>query len=140
RVRLQTEQDPDKPNPTFIPVANDFAEWLARRTGGYAASSVLEAALSIPSTAHFLGGAPIGADAEHGVIDSDQRVFGYSNLLVCDGSAVPANVGVNPSLTITAMTERAMSRIEPKEAPGEVVARTTNRARLPLWRSRESTT
>jgi cholesterol oxidase len=110
-VRLQTEQDPTRPNPTFIPVANEAAEWLARRTGGVAQSSVMEATMNIPSTAHILGGAVIGHDPEHGVVDADQRVFGYENLLVCDGAAVPANVGVNPSLTITALAERAMSRI-----------------------------
>jgi cholesterol oxidase len=110
-VRLQTEQDPSRPNPTFIPVANEAAEWLARRTGGIAQSSVMEATMNIPSTAHILGGAVIGADPEHGVVDAEQRVFGYENLLVCDGAAVPANVGVNPSLTITALAEHAMSRI-----------------------------
>ena len=110
-VRLQTEQDPTRPNPTFIPVANEAAEWLARRTGGIAQSSVMEATLNIPTTAHILGGAVIGRDPEHGVVDGDQRVFGYENLLVCDGAAVPANVGVNPSLTITALAEHAMSRI-----------------------------
>ena len=110
-VRLQTEQDPTRPNPTFIPVANEAAEWLARRTGGVAQSSVMEATLNIPTTAHILGGAVIGADPDHGVVDADQRVFGYENLLVCDGAAVPANVGVNPSLTITALAEHAMSRI-----------------------------
>lgn len=115
-VRLQTEQDPNRPNPTFIPVANEAAEWLAKRTGGIAQSSVMEALLNIPSTAHILGGAVIGADPDHGVVDADQRVFGYENLLVCDGAAVPANVGVNPSLTITALAERAMSRIPPAGA------------------------
>lgn len=110
-VRLQTEQDPDRPNPTFIPVANEAAEWLAKRTGGIAQSSVMEALLNIPSTAHILGGAVIASDPDRGVVDADQRVFGYENLLVCDGAAVPANVGVNPSLTITALAERAMSRI-----------------------------
>ncbi len=112
-VRLQTEQDPSRPNPTFIPVANEAAAWLAERTGGIAQSSVMEATLNVPSTAHILGGAVIGADPECGVVDADQRVFGYENLLVCDGAAVPANVGVNPSLTITALAERAMSRIPP---------------------------
>ena len=115
KVKLQTEQDPNNPNPTFIPIANHFAEWLAKRTNGVAASSIFESLLSIPSTAHFLGGAPIGSDAEHGVIDADHRVYGYENLLVCDGSAVPANVGVNPSLTITAMSERAMSKVAPAD-------------------------
>ncbi|HKG02050.1 MAG TPA: GMC family oxidoreductase [Conexibacter sp.] len=119
-VRLQTEQDTSRPNPTFIPVANEAAEWLASRTGGIAQSSVMEALLNIPSTAHILGGAVIARDPEHGVVDASQRVFGYENLLVCDGAAVPANVGVNPSLTITALAEHAMSRIPP--AGGEQVA------------------
>ncbi|HZV74764.1 MAG TPA: GMC family oxidoreductase [Conexibacter sp.] len=112
-VRLQTEQDSERPNPTFIPVANEAAEWLAKRTGGVAQSSVMEATMNIPSTAHILGGAVIAADPDHGVVDAGQRVFGYENLLVCDGAAVPANVGVNPSLTITALAEHAMSRIAP---------------------------
>ena len=57
----------------------------------------------------------IGASPEEGVVDAKQRVFGYENLLVCDGAAIPANVGVNPSLTITALAEHAMSQIQPRE-------------------------
>ncbi len=114
-VRLQTEQDPEKPNPTFIPVANEAAEWIAERTGGVAQSSLTEALMNIPTTAHILGGAVIGHGPEDGVVDADQRVFGYENLLVCDGAAIPANVGVNPSLTITALAEHAMSKVPPKE-------------------------
>ncbi len=110
-VRLQTEQDPDRPTPTFIPVANEAAEWLAERTGGIAQSSVNEALMNVPTTAHILGGAVIGHSPEDGVVDRDQRVFGYENLLVCDGAAVPANVGVNPSLTIAALAEHAISQI-----------------------------
>jgi cholesterol oxidase len=110
-VILQTEQDPEKPNPTFIPVANEAAEWLAERTGGVAQSSVTEALFNVPTTAHILGGAVIGHSPEDGVVDGNQRVFGYENLLVCDGSAVPANVGVNPSLTITALAEHAMAAV-----------------------------
>jgi len=60
----------------------------------------------------------IAADATQGVLDAEQRVFGYENLLVCDGSAIPANVGVNPSLTITALAEHAMSRVPPATAAG----------------------
>jgi cholesterol oxidase len=108
---LSTEQDPERPNPTFIPVANKAAEWLAKRTGGIAQSSVMEALFNIPTTAHILGGAVIGRDSTQGVVDARQRVFGYENLMVCDGSAVPANVGVNPSLTITALAEHAMSHV-----------------------------
>jgi cholesterol oxidase len=114
-VRLQTEQDPSKPNPTFIPVANEAAEWLAQRTGGVAQSSVTEALMNIPTTAHILGGAVIGHGPEDGVVDASQRVFGYENLLVCDGAAIPANVGVNPSLTIAALAEHSMSRVPPKD-------------------------
>jgi cholesterol oxidase len=113
-VSLTTEQDPEKPNPTFIPVANAAAEFLAAHTGGVASSGVLEAAMNIPTTAHILGGAVIGADAAHGVIDRHHRVFGYENLLVCDGAAMPANPGVNPSLTITALSELAMTHVPPK--------------------------
>jgi cholesterol oxidase len=113
---LQTEQDPERPNPTFIPIANKAAEWFAERTGGIAQSALTEALFNIPSTAHILGGAVIGADPEHGVVDAGQRVFGYENLLVCDGAAVPANVGVNPSLTITALAEHAISLVPPRVA------------------------
>jgi cholesterol oxidase len=120
-VRLRTEQDPEKPNPTFIPVANEAAEWLAERTGGIAQSSVNEALMNVPTTAHILGGAVIGHGPEDGVVDSRQRVFGYENLLVCDGAAIPANVGVNPSLTITALAEHAMSHI-PEAATQERAA------------------
>jgi cholesterol oxidase len=108
---LQTEQDPERPIPTFIPVANQAAEWFAKRTGGIAQSSLTEALFNIPTTAHILGGAVIAPDPQRGVVDARQRVFGYENLLVCDGSAIPANVGVNPSLTITALAEHAMSHV-----------------------------
>jgi cholesterol oxidase len=114
---LTTEQDPEKPNPTFIPIANQAAEWFAHRTGGVAQSSLTEALFNIPTTAHILGGAVIAADPERGVVDARQRVFGYENLLVCDGAAVPANVGVNPSLTITALAEHAMSHVPAAHAP-----------------------
>jgi cholesterol oxidase len=113
---LKTEQDPEKPIPTFIPIANQAAEWLAKRTGGIAQSSVTEALFNIPTTAHILGGAVIAPDPSRGVIDARQRVYGYENLLVCDGSAIPANVGVNPSLTITALAEHAMSHVPSADA------------------------
>ena len=114
-VRLQTEQDPERPNPTYIPAAEQATRWFAKRTGGIAQSGLTESALNIPTTAHILGGAVIGDTPEDGVIDLQHRVFGYRNLLVTDGSAMPANPGVNPSLTITAMAERAMSFVPPKD-------------------------
>jgi cholesterol oxidase len=112
-VAMTTEQDPLHPNPTSIPAAYDAARWFAERLGGDAYMGITEGLFAIPTTAHILGGAVIGDSPETGVIDSQHRVFGYENLLVCDGSAVPANVGANPSLTITAMTERAMTFIPP---------------------------
>jgi cholesterol oxidase len=114
-VKLQTEQDPERPNPTYIPVAGHAAEWFAERTGGIAQSGLTESILNIPTTAHILGGAVIGADPGRGVVDASNRAFGYENLLVCDGAAVPANPGVNPSLTIAALAERAMSRVPARE-------------------------
>ncbi len=113
-VALTTEQDPLHPNPDKVPAAYAAARWFAQRVGGEAYSSVPEAAFAIPITAHILGGAVIAADASSGVVDAQHRVFGYQNLLVTDGAAVPANVGANPSLTITALAERAMSFIPPK--------------------------
>jgi cholesterol oxidase len=97
--------------PAYIPVANQVARMFARRVGGIPASAVNEVALNIPTTAHILGGCSIGADAAHGVVDTNHRIFGYEGLYVCDGSVIPANLGVNPSLTITAMSERAMSLV-----------------------------
>jgi len=113
-VSLKTEQDPEKPNPTFIAVANEAAAFLAKEKGGIAQSGVLEALGNIPTTAHILGGAVVAPDAARGVVDHRHRVFGYENMLICDGSTVPANPGVNPSLTITAMSEHAMSLMPAK--------------------------
>ncbi len=101
--------------PTYIPVANAFARRLAEKTGGLPQSSYNEVLLDIPTTAHILGGACMGETNELGVIDAENRVYGYENMLVCDGSMIPANPGVNPSLSITAFTERAMSFIPPRE-------------------------
>jgi cholesterol oxidase len=100
--------------PTNIPAANAFAERAAAKFGGIAMTSVPEILFDLPMTAHCIGGCVMGPDAAHGVIDSQHRVFGYDNLFVIDGSAVGANLGVNPSLTITALAERAMSFIPPK--------------------------
>ncbi len=99
--------------PTFIPAANEFAEKFAELAGGTAMSMLPEILFNVPGTAHCLGGCVIADSPEHGVVDYRNRVFGYKNMYVCDGSVVAANLGVNPSLTITALTERAMSFIPP---------------------------
>ncbi|MCA9685618.1 MAG: GMC family oxidoreductase, partial [Myxococcales bacterium] len=99
-----------------IPEATELAEAVAEKTGGFVGSIMTETALNIPTTAHILGGACMGKDADEGVIDENHRVFGYPGLYVIDGSAISANPGVNPSLTITALAERAMSKIPCKQA------------------------
>jgi cholesterol oxidase len=95
--------------PTYIPAANEFAEKFARIAGGTAMSMLPEILFDVPGTAHCLGGCAMADSRERGVVDARHRVFGYKNLYVCDGSVVSANLGVNPSLTITALAERAMS-------------------------------
>ena len=97
--------------PTYIPKANEFARQFAQLAGGTAMSMLPEILFDIPGTAHCIGGCVIADSAEHGVVDHHHRVFGYSNMYICDGSVVAANLGVNPSLTITALAERAMSFI-----------------------------
>jgi cholesterol oxidase len=113
-IALTTQQDPETPNPTFIAEGNAAAAWLAERTGGFAQSMVPEAVADIPSTAHILGGAVIGRDAGTGVVDALGRAFGYRNLIICDGSILPANPGVNPSLTIAALAEHVVAAIPAK--------------------------
>ena len=102
--------------PTNIPAANELALRAAERFGGIAITSSTEILFDMPMTAHCIGGCVMGEDAAHGVIDAQHRVFNYRNLYVIDGSAVGANLGVNPSLTITALAERAMSFIPPASA------------------------
>lgn len=99
--------------PTYIPQANRFAEKLSREFKGTPLTSLTEIFFDVPTTAHILGGAAMGADPHSGVIDSHNRVFGYKNLYVCDGSMIGANLGVNPSLTITALAEYAMHQVKP---------------------------
>jgi cholesterol oxidase len=99
--------------PTFIPAANAFAEKFAAMCGGTAMSMLPEILFNVPGTAHCLGGCTIGRSRDDGVVDAQHRVFGYKNMYVCDGSVVAANLGVNPSLTITALAERAMSFVPP---------------------------
>jgi cholesterol oxidase len=102
--------------PTYIPKANQFAEKFAQLTGGFAMSMVPEILFNVPGTAHCIGGCVIADSPDHGVVDSHHRVFGYKNMYICDGSVVAANLGVNPSLTITALAERAMSFVPSAEA------------------------
>jgi len=105
---LTARQGHGSPNPVHIPEGAQAARLLAEQINGQAGTNLGEV-LGMPLTAHFLGGCPIAADPEHGVIDPYHRVHGYPGISVVDGSAVSANLGVNPSLTITAQAERAMA-------------------------------
>jgi cholesterol oxidase len=108
RFKLTSSQGHGEPNPTWIPAGNDAARRVAAKIDGIAGGTLGEIA-NIPMTAHFIGGCAIGASPDDGVIDPWHRVYGHEGLHVVDGSAVSANLGVNPSLTITAQAERAMS-------------------------------
>ena len=99
----------DVPIPTYLPEANDFARRLAAAMNGFARSAVTEVFLDRPVTAHILGGCAIGTGPHDGVVDDRQRVFGYDHLWVVDGTVIPANLGVNPVLTILGFAERAMA-------------------------------
>jgi cholesterol oxidase len=108
RDKLVSRQGHGEPNPTWIPAGNEVTRRLAERINGVPGGSVGELA-NVPMTAHIIGGAAIGLTADDGVVDPWQRLHGYDGLHVTDGSAVTANLGVNPSLTITAQAERAMA-------------------------------
>jgi cholesterol oxidase len=106
--RLLTRQGEGEPNPSWIPMAHDITRRFATKVEGDPYGLIMDV-FDIPSTAHYIGGAVIGDSPETGVIDPYQRIYGYAGLHVVDGSAVTANLGVNPSLTITAQAERALA-------------------------------
>ncbi|MEU8341918.1 GMC family oxidoreductase [Spirillospora sp. NPDC048832] len=123
RRRLVARQGDGEPNPTWIPIAHDAVRKLAEELDATPGGTWFDL-FNIPTTAHFIGGCVIGETAEDGVIDPYHRVHGYPGLYIVDGSAVTANLGVNPSLTITAQAERAMAfwpnrgEKDPRPEPG----------------------
>ena len=123
RRRLTSRQGHGQPNPTWIPLGHDAVRLMAEAVDGTPGSSLGEP-FGRPMTAHFIGGCTIGESAQTGVIDAYHRVHGHPGLSVVDGSAISANLGVNPSLTITAQAERAMAlwpnrgQPDPRPAPG----------------------
>jgi cholesterol oxidase len=102
-----------RPTP-FIPESVQLIKEYSAAVNGVSTSFALETIAGIPSTAHILGGAVMGADPSEGVIDKNNKIFGYENLYIIDGSMISANPGVNPSLSITAIAERAMDQIHAK--------------------------
>ena len=112
---MNTKVAEGKKPSAFIPESLKLAKQYANITKGKETVFGLEPLAGIPSTAHILGGAVMGEDSSKGVIDKDNKVFGYDNMFICDGSMISANPGVNPSLSITAISERAMSKIPNKK-------------------------
>lgn len=108
RWKLTSRQGDGEPNPTWIPAANEASRRIAEKIDGFPMGSLGDL-IDAPMTAHFVGGCCIGADADHGVVDAYHRAYGYDGLHIVDGSTISANLGVNPSLTITAQAERAMA-------------------------------
>ncbi|MFE9785792.1 GMC oxidoreductase [Nocardia salmonicida] len=106
--RLVTKQGSGEPNPEWIPMAHDIARRFAAESDGITGNIATDI-FNIPATAHYIGGCTIGDSRDTGVIDPYQRVYGHPGLHIADGSAITANLGVNPSLTITAQAERAMA-------------------------------
>ena len=94
----------------YLPQADAARAALAHVSGGTAFGTYLDSLSGMAASAHILGGADVRPDPDSAVVDTDHRVFGYAGMRITDGAAVPANIGVNPSLTITAMAERAMAR------------------------------
>ncbi len=117
--RLVSTRDAEHTIPGKIDIGHQVTRTFAEKTNSIPAGSLMEGVLNIPMTAHILGGCPIGSKAEDGVVDLNCEVHNYPGLYVVDGSIMPANPGVNPSLTITALAEYAMSRIPAK--PGAKV-------------------
>ncbi len=114
--RLRSQSVRGKSAPTFLPIANDTARKMAELTGGLPLNVLTESLGNISTTAHILGGCHMGRSPDEGVIDTSHEVFGYPGLYVINGAAVSANIGANPSLTITALAERAMSLVRPKQS------------------------
>ena len=116
-VKLKSALEPGVERvPVYIPQANAFARRMAKLVGGVAMSNIYEVFFGTPLTAHILGGCPMGDSEAEGVVDHRHRMFGEEGVMVVDGSVIPANLGVNPSLSITAMAERAMSFIPVRDS------------------------
>jgi len=122
--KLGTKQDDADPVPTYIPKAQEVVHRVAEKIDGVAGGNVFEN-FDAAMTAHYVGGCVIGKDADHGVIDPYHRAYGHPDLFILDGSAITANLGVNPSLTITAQAERAAAMFpnkgetDERPAPGQ---------------------
>jgi cholesterol oxidase len=108
---MKIDNSGNKKVPAYIPVGQDVMERYARKASGIPQNILLEVFFNRPTTAHILGGCPMSDTIETGVVDKDLKVHGYPDFYITDGSVIQGNIGVNPSLTITAVAEYCMSRI-----------------------------
>jgi len=113
--RLIMKNDSGQKVPSFIPIGQEALYRYAEKVKGVPHNAVTEIMFGLASTAHILGGCPMGKTKAEGVVDENFKVHGYSNFYILDGSIMPCNLGVNPSLTITTLSEYAMDRIPAKE-------------------------
>lgn len=114
RIAIDNNAEDYKKVPAYIPAGQEVMRRYAEKVNGTAMNSVMELAFNKSSTAHIIGGCAMGADASEGVVNERFEAFGYPHMYILDGSIVPANLGVNPSLTITALSEYAMAQVQAK--------------------------
>jgi len=112
--RLRVNKQGGRRVPAYIPIGQKVMHRYADKVGGVAMNAAPEVLMDMSSTAHILGGCPMGTDRTNGVVNEKFEVFGYPGMRILDGSIIPANLGVNPSLTITALSEYAMAQVPPK--------------------------
>ena len=117
--KMKIDNRGQKRVPAYIPVGQEIMERYAKKVDGIAQNILLEVLFNRPTTAHILGGCPMSDSHDTGVVDKNLKVYGYPDFYIADGSIVQGNIGVNPSLTITAMSEYAMSKIPRKEGTTE---------------------
>ena len=112
--KMKMQNDSGQKVPSYIPIGQEVLYRYAKKVNGVPQNAFSEILFSLASTAHILGGCPIGKTKAEGVVDENFKVHGYDNFYILDGSIMPCNLGVNPSLTITALSEYAMDQIAAK--------------------------
>jgi cholesterol oxidase len=113
--KMKIDNRGNKKVPAYIPIGQEVMERYARKVAGVPQNILLEVFFNRPTTAHILGGCPMSDNGEGGVVDKNLKVYGYPDFYITDGSVIQGNIGVNPSLTITAMAEYCMTSIPHKE-------------------------
>jgi cholesterol oxidase len=136
--KIKIDNRGQKKVPAYIPVGQEVMERYAKKISGIPQNILLEVVFNRPTTAHILGGCPMSDSAETGVVDATLKVHGYHDFYITDGSVIQGNIGVNPSLTITAMAEYAMNNIQSRN--GSPMADLSNQLKLleEEWKKKKS--